>query len=132
MRKKLIFALAVVAMMLNAKIANANEVNDAVYAWVDGESTCYRLSAMPVVTYNDGYAILTINGDEDVLALKLENGAKLITTFGIYYEKPDDPSGIQNIEEQPVKKVGKYIIGGRVIIVKDGMQFDLQGNRINQ
>ena len=130
MKKKLSFTLAVMAMFLCTTFVHADEMNDAVYAWVDGESTCYQLSAMPVVTYSDGYAVLTINGDDAVLTLELTEGAKLITTFGIYYEPPIDPTGVQDIEEQPVKKVGKYIIGGRVIIVKDGMQFDIAGNRI--
>lgn len=127
MKKKLFFVLAgmVILFGVSKSYADVSE-NNAVYAWVDGESTCYQLSAMPKVTYAEGAAVLTINGNEDVLTLKLKNGAKLITTFGVY----EPSTGITDDEVQPVRKSGKYIIGGRLIIVKDGMQFDVQGNRI--
>ncbi|MBQ0116164.1 MAG: hypothetical protein KBT10_09910 [Bacteroidales bacterium] len=81
---------------------------------------------MPKVTYVDNIAVLTINGEDEVLMLELKDGAKLITTFGIY----EPSTGLTDVEIQPVKKSGKYIIGGKLIIVKDGMQFDIQGNRI--
>ncbi len=129
-KKKLSFTLVMVTILLSAAYAHADEMNDAVYVWVNGESTCYQLSAMPVVTYKDGYAVLTINSNEDVLTLELTDGAKMITTFGVYNEPQVDPTEVKEFEEQPVKKVSKYIIGGRVIIVKDEMKFDIEGKRV--
>ena len=38
------------------------EENDAIYVWIDGESTCYKLESMPKVTFGNGTAILTLSG----------------------------------------------------------------------
>lgn len=111
--------------LLGWSMAYAEEVeNDAIYAWVEGSSTCYQLSAMPKVTYDEGAAVLSLNGAEE-LRLALTDGAQLKITFGVY-QKTD----FNEIPMSTVQQVGKYIIGGRLIIVRDGKQFDAQGKQI--
>ena len=118
MRKLLLLCSLLVAMCVQAQ----ETARDAVYAWVDGTSTCYRLSDMPTVSYEGQFAILTIHGEEQ-LRLNLDD-KELMLTFGVYVETA--------VEETttPVEQVGKYIRGGQLIIVRDGVQYDALGRRI--
>lgn len=117
--KKLFVLFSLFAVMsLYAQEAEHN----AVYAWVDGSVTCYRLSEMPKVTYEGQMAILSIRGEEQ---LRIDLGEKeLILTFGEYQST--------SVEETtaPVKQVGKYIRGGQLIIVRDGVLYDVTGRTI--
>ena len=118
MRKLLLLCSLLAVMSLQAQ----ETVRNAIYAWVDGASTCYRLSDMPCVSYDGQTAILTIHGEEQ---LRLDLGEKeLKITYGEYVETA--------IEETttPVEQVGKYIRGGQLIIVRDGVQYDALGRRI--
>lgn len=108
-----------------AETAEAEEA-DAVYAWVDGTSKCYRLSDMPVVSYDQGDAVLTIDGVEQ-LRVAAESIEQLTITYGVYKSQPDIPTGVEQTEPSSVRKVGKYIIGGQLIIVVDGVQYDANG-----
>ena len=120
--------LLIVMALLSVMMAKA-ETCDAVYAWVNGESTCYRLEAMPQVTYSDGAAVLTVDG-EVALTLPLQEGAELIITYG-QYEDHQDPTAIDAAQaETLVKREGKMISGGRLIIVRDGKQYDISGRCI--
>lgn len=118
MKKLFLLCSLLVAMCVQAQEA----ARDAVYAWVDGTSTCYRLSDMPTVAYEGQFAVLTINGVEQ-LRLNLDE-KELILTFGVYVETA--------VEETttPVEQVGKYIRGGQLIIVRDGVQYDIHGRKI--
>ena len=118
MKKLFLLCSLLVAMCVQAQ----ETARDAVYAWVDGASTCYRLSDMPTVSYDGQMAVLTINGEEQ-LRLDLDE-KELMLTFGVYVETA--------VEETttPVEQVGKYIRGGQLIIVRDGVQYDAQGRRI--
>ena len=118
--KKLLF----VCSLLVAMCVQAQEtVRNAIYTWVDGESKCYRLSDMPKVSYEGSFAVLTINGKEQ---LRLDLGEKeLKITYGEYLTT--------NVEKTttPVQQVGKYIRGGQLIIVRDGVQYDIHGRVVN-
>lgn len=105
--------------------AEADEA-DAVYAWVNGTSKCYRLSDMPVVSYDQGDAVLTIDGVEQ-LRVAAESIEQLTITYGVYKSQPDIPTGAEQTEPSSVRKVGKYIIGGQLVIVIDGVQYDANG-----
>lgn len=106
------------------------EGKDAIYAWVNGSSTCYKLDAMPTVSYqNDNdtkYALLIINS-QVVLRLALTDGANLTITYGVY-----DETAIDDVKESKVTKNGKFIKGGRLVIVKDGRMFDTNGIEITK
>lgn len=119
--KKLFVVFSLLAVMsLHAQEA----VRNAVYAWVDGSSTCYRLSEMPKVTYEGQIAILSIRGEEQ---LRVDLGEKeLILTFGEYQTTAVDET------TAPVEQVGKYIRGGQLIIVRDGVQYDVTGRIITK
>lgn len=120
MKKLLFLCSLLVAMCVQAQ----ETVHNAIYAWVDGASTCYRLSDMPKVSYEGQMAVLTINGKEQ---LRLDLGEKeLKITYGEYIETA--------VEETttPVQQVGKYIRGGQLIIVRDGVQYDIHGRVVRQ
>ena len=118
MKKLFLLCSLLVAMCVQAQ----ETVRNAVYAWVDGASTCYRLSDMPKVSYEGQFAVLTINGEEQ---LRLDLGEKeLKLTYGEYMETAIEDA------TTPVEQVGKYIRGGQLIIVRDGVQYDALGRRI--
>ena len=127
---KFLYTLAI-GLFFATGILAQNETPDAIYVWVDGSEVCYRLDAEPVVKFQDNQAILYVNGVE-ILVLDLEEHGDLKIVFG-QYEKEKDPTGITDIGNEsnsPNTKVshsGKYIRGGKVIIVKDGKMYDTNG-----
>ena len=67
-------------------------------------------------------------GGKLLRVIDLRDNPKLIVTYGIY---EDTSSSISDITiEKPVAREGKYIIGGRLIIVKDGQLYDVSGKRL--
>lgn len=137
MKKAIVFLFSLVAVFSFQvqTVAAANmdaEETDAVYAWVDGASTCYRLTDMPKVTYEGTEAVLSVNGTEQ---LRLDLGEKrLVITYGVYQSGPSTDVEQTEQDQQtnsPVCQVGKYIRGGQLIIVKDGVMYNAHG-RIRQ
>lgn len=126
MRKLILFIASVFVLSIGA--AQAEEAN-AVFFWINGSNTCYQLSQMPVISYDNGAAVLTIDGIEQlrVPAGSLED---LTITYGIYQAPTPTDIESSTAEDTKVHKVGKYIIGGRLIIVKDGQQFDAEGRKL--
>lgn len=107
------------------------EENDAIYVWVDGESTCYQLESMPKITFGNGNAILTLSGKttpELTIPITDENSLKV--TFGVYQENITTSLDCITATSK-VEKKGKYISGGRLIIVKDGKKYDTSGKEIS-
>lgn len=128
MIKKLLFiATLVISPVMHANADDLQE--EGIFAWVKGSSTCYKLSDMPKVTYSDGIVILTI-GDSTIpeLTLDTRNGERLEITYGIYTEV----DGIQQNKSTCVEKSGKYIYGGKLIIVNNGKQYDINGIEIKK
>lgn len=115
-----------VMLMLSIGVTWAEEA-DAVFCWVNGTSTCYRLEEMPVVRYENGAAVLTIRGVEQ-LRVAAESIENLTVAYGVY--QATDIESVEAGENTPVQKVGKYIIGGRLIIVKDGVMYDVDGHKL--
>jgi len=114
----------ILLMLMCSALATMAAEKNAIYCWINGSSTCYRLSSNPVITYSDNAAVLTIAGVEQ-LRLPMEDISQLTITYGIYQDTPTN-----NEQAEPstiVEKVGKYIRGGRLIIVKDGKVFDVEG-----
>lgn len=103
------------------------EGNTAIYVWVDGSSTCYKLESMPKVTYKEGSAVLTLKGEtEPELTLLLADGKKLKITYGEYQETATCVNSIDKTLSK-VTQNGKYISGGKLIIVKNGIKYDSKG-----
>ena len=106
------------------------EETDAIYVWVDGESTCYKLESMPKITYGNGTAILTLSGKTTPeLTIPITDNNNLKVTFGVYQE-PTTTSVNGITTTSKVVQNGKYISGGKLIIVKDGKKFDASGKEI--
>ena len=106
------------------------EENDAIYVWVDGESTCYKLESMPKITYGNGTAILTLSGKTTPeLTIPITDDNSLKVTFGVYVEPTTTKVDAVTTNSKVVKN-GKYISGGRLIIVKDGKKYDANGRQI--
>ena len=87
---------------------------------------------MPKVTYEGTEAILSVNGTEQ---LRLDLGEKhLVITYGVYQETPTDieQTGQDGQTNSPVRQVGKYIRGGQLIIVRDGVCYDAHGRILHR
>lgn len=131
MKKAIVFLFCFAAIFSFQVQTVAAGETDAVYVWVDGTSTCYRLTDMPKVTYEGTEAVLSINGIEQ---LRLDLGEKrLVITYGVYQETPTDVEQTEQDTQTntPVRQAGKYICGGQLIIVKDAVMYDAHG-RIRQ
>lgn len=132
MKKAIVFLFCFAAIFSFQVQTVAAGETDAIYVWVDGTSTCYRLTDMPKVTYEGTEAILSVNGTEQ---LRLDLGEKrLVITYGVYQSGPS--TGVEQTEQDtqtntPVRQAGKYIRGGQLIIVKDAVMYDAHG-RIRQ
>ena len=106
------------------------EETDAIFVWVDGESTCYKLESMPKITYGNGTAILTLSGKTTPeLTIPITDNNNLKITYGVYQE-PTTTSVNGITATSKVVQNGKYISGGRLIIVKDGKKYDASGKEI--
>ena len=106
------------------------EKTDAIFVWIDGESTCYKLESMPKITYGNGTAILTLSGKTTPeLTIPITDNNNLKITYGVYQE-PTTPSVNGITATSKVVQNGKYISGGRLIIVKDGKKYDASGKEI--
>lgn len=130
MKKSIVFLFCFAAIFSFQVQTVAAGETDAVYVWVDGTSTCYRLTDMPKVTYEGTEAILSVNGTEQ---LRLDLGEKhLVITYGVYQETPTsvEQTGQGAQTNTPVQQVGKYIRGGQLIIVRDGVRYDIHGRRL--
>ena len=69
-----------------------------------------------------------MGGGNLLKVIDLRDNPKLIVTYGIY---EDTSSSISEITiEKPVAHEGKYIKGGRLIIVKNGHLYDVSGNKL--
>ncbi len=127
---KSIYALTVGLLFSIGTFAQSGNP-DAIYVWVDGSEVCYRLEASPVVKFIDGSAILWVN-DREVLSLNLKERGDLRIVFG-QYEESKDPTGIVEVADgdsslpSKVSHSGKLIRGGRVVVVKDGKMYDMNG-----
>ncbi len=128
MKRIVLILCSLLAMMMMTTHAQEAE-KDAVYAWVNGTSKCYRLTDMPSLSYDNGAAVLTIRGVEQ-LRVPAENISQLTIVYGVYKEDPTSVDPAENRENSIVRQVGKYIVGGQLIIVVDGVQYDVHGRRI--
>lgn len=105
-------------------------VDDAIYMWVNGSSVCYRLSQMPQIKFVDETFVLLIDGVEQ-LRVKTSSLEDITLTYGEYQTSTPTDEHSVNTTDTPVRKVGKYITGGRLIIVKDGKQYNAKGHLIS-
>ena len=106
------------------------EENDAIYGWVDGESICYKLESIPKVSYGNGSAILTLSGKSTPeLTIPLSDDSNLRITYGIYKESSATSMDGLTANSKVVQK-GKYIVGGNLVIVKNGKKYNTKGIEI--
>lgn len=127
MKKYFLFFTLLFQIVLQIKADDIS--SSAVYVWVAGSSTCYQLASMPTVTYKEDVAILTLNNSSTPeLTLPLTDGATLEVTYGKYIS--ENIKQIDADKNSIVKKVGKYIKGGKLVIIKEGKHFDINGLEI--
>ena len=85
---------------------------------------------MPKITYGNGTAILTLSGKTTPeLTIPITDDNSLKVTFGVYVEPTTTKVDAVTTDSKVVKN-GKYISGGRLIIVKDGKKYDASGRQI--
>ena len=121
-----------IVMFFCSNFIRAEEIlYDGIYVWTDGSPNCYRLDKKPTITYADNFVILSVE-EKQVLKLSLDKGNRLNVSFGIY-DVTYDPSSIKMLDATPtpITKFGKYIRGGKLIIVKDKYKYDINGVIIN-
>lgn len=127
---KFVYTLAV-GLLFSAGIFAQAGNPDAIYVWVDGSEVCYKLETRPEVKFVDGRAVLYVDGRE-ALRLDLKERGALKIVFG-QYEESKDPTGIMDIGNEDgsmpskVRLSGKIIRGGRVVVVKGGKMYGLDG-----
>ena len=92
------------------------------------EPVWHKTVQMPTVTYKsegkDVFALLSVEGKETpVVSLKLEGDSKLVIEYGEV-----DETGITTVSTKKQDgKNGKYIVCGRLVIVKDGKLYNSDG-----
>ena len=129
MGKRLFLLLCTAAL----SFGSAYGYTDAIYAWVEGGETCYKLSSYPRVVYSsDGKSAQLFVGDNTApsVSVNLSEGKKLKITFGEYDETK---SSVKDAEagNGKVSMSGKYIYGGHLIIVgRDGRLYNAKGQII--
>lgn len=79
MRKRIIFIWLFVLISAHVYC----DSHDAVYVTISGTTVSYKLSQIPIITYDGSTAILTVNGNE-VMRLPLKYGAEVELTWGSY------------------------------------------------
>ena len=119
--------LSIMMMLVVALSASAEGMN-GIIAYVDGGTEAYLLSEQPRVTYSDNSAILSVGGVE-VATVDLSGDKALSIVYGEY-----QPTAINGINADAVTATTqngkKYIKGGRLIIIKDGKQYDAAGKEV--
>lgn len=102
---------------------------NGVVVYAEGQQTCYLFSQMPTVTYNyddkDTVVQLSLEGiAKPVVSLKLAGDNKLVIEYG----EVEESSSIQAVSiKQGEGKNGKYVVCGRLVIVKDGKLYNSDG-----
>lgn len=102
---------------------------DGFFVWVEGSCTCYKMTECPRLVNEGGFTnIYVASSATPVLSLPLAEGSQVSVSFGDYV----DITGIEAVdaEKTPVRKSGKYISGGKLIIINNGKQYDISGKLI--
>lgn len=128
--KKILLSIILSLQVLLMTHAAAPPNGIVVYA--EGQQTCYLFSQMPTVTYSYDdkvvVAELLLEGIETpVVSLKLEGDSKLKIEYG---EVEESSVNIAVSSRQKSDNKGKYIVCGRLIIVKDGKLYDSNGTKV--
>lgn len=130
--KKKVLLLVMMVFSITMAWADNGTINGLI-ATFEGSDVTYQLEKMPTVSYQkDGdnqKAILTYEGLETPIEFLLEDGKQLVITYGTYV-----PSSINDIESGKVqiKEMNnrKYIVGGKLIIIKNGKKYAADGTEI--
>ena len=114
--------------LLTSVMAQAAPAENGIVVYAEGQQTCYLFKQMPTVTYKsegkDVFALLSVEGKETpVVSLKLEGSSRLVVEYGEV-----DETGVTTVSARKQEgKNGKYIVCGRLIIVKDGKLYNSDG-----
>lgn len=114
--------------LLTSVMAQAAPAENGIVVYAEGLQTCYLFKQMPTVTYKsegkDVFALLSVEGKETpVVSLKLEGSSRLVVEYGEV-----DETGVTTVSARKQEgKNGKYIVCGRLIIVKDGKLYNSDG-----
>lgn len=102
-----------------------------IMATYEGARTTYAFTETPTVKYvtEEGiqYAQLYVAGSaKPVASFQLAKGKQLLITYAEF-----EPSGIDGVAVDKVavtmRNGKKYVRGGRLVIIKDGKQYDVDG-----
>lgn len=102
---------------------------NGIIVYAEGQQTCCLFNQMPTVTYNyDGKDTVAQLSVEDiatpVVLLKLAGESKLVIEYG----EVDEEASVKAVSiKQEAGKNGKYVVCGRLVIVKDGKVYNSDG-----
>lgn len=118
-------------LMLVASIVANAEGRDAIMVYADGVEKTFLLSQAPKIYYNtvDGVktASVTVDGETTpAVSVQLVGDA----TMKILYVSTTDIDAIRN--NQPLVKDGKVIKYGKVVILRNGKQYDINGVELSE
>ena len=105
---------------------------NGIIVYAEGQQTCYLFSQMPTVTYNydgkDTIAQLSVEGvATPVVSLKLTGESKLVIEYG----EVEEESSVNAVSiKQQTGKNGKYVVCGRLVIVKDSKLYNSDGTAV--
>lgn len=128
MKKIILCGLLSLLASIMVQVAHAE---NGIIVYAEGQKTCYLFEQIPTVTYKsegkDVYALLSVEDRETpVLSLKLEGDSKLVVEYGEVEE-----TGITTVSMRKQDgKNGKYIVCGRLVIVKNGKLYNSNGTII--
>ena len=114
--------------LLTSVMAQAAPAENGIVVYAEGQQTCYLFKQKPTVTYKsegkDVFALISVEGKETpVVSLKLEGSSRLVVEYGEV-----DETGVTTVSARKQEgKNGKYIVCGRLIIVKDGKLYNSDG-----
>ena len=130
MKKSLILFVVLVATALldYAPVYAVDFVADAIYVKNADTEQCFRFTVKPTVTYSMDEVYVYVNGERE---MTLPIGPDVNIRLGVYQED----TGIDEVFViYPAKndnRVGKYLYRGQIIIVKDNVYYDIQGQKLN-
>lgn len=132
--KKLLLSL--ILDVLAVCYAQAAEPVKGIMCTYAGSETTYAFCETPIVKYQteDGvqYAKLYVSGSDNcVCSFALEGGKQLVITYGQFVPTSVGEVGSDNVTITD-KDGMKYIQGGRLIIIKSGKKYTIEGKEINQ
>ena len=108
--------------------SNPSTTIDGIFVTTTNSTICYKLEEIPSLKYSeDGKSVSLYlqNSLSPSLSFELNDGNKLEIVYGTY----NDNTNIKQVVVSS-KKNGKFLYGGRLIIISKGKKYNLDGTLV--